>query len=77
MPTEKPANRLASFSLGTTAIFDLTGAVIYRMLRAGLPPAPPETQRAAPLLRATRVISEAHREVASRARGKGNPASAA
>jgi hypothetical protein len=77
MPTERPAHRFASFSLGTTAIFDLTGAVIYRILRASLPPAPPETLEAGPVLRATRVISEAHREVAMRARGKSNPTSAA
>ena len=56
MPTERSAHRVASFSLGTTAIFDLTGAVIYRILRASLPPAPPGTQDAGPVLRATRII---------------------
>jgi hypothetical protein len=31
------SHQFAALALGTTAIFDVTGAVIYRVLRAGLP----------------------------------------
>ena len=69
MPTDRSAQRVASFALGTAAIFDLTGAVIYRMLRSSLPAPPPPGPVTGPVLQSARVIGEAHREALVRAHG--------
>ncbi len=69
MQTES-SHRFAALALGTTAIFDVTGAVIYRVLRAGLPPPPPPDSAAGPFRQATRELRDAHHEAISRARAK-------
>ena len=61
MQTDRSAQRIAAFSLGTAAIFDLTGAVIYRALRGALPAPPPESA-AGPFRESTAILSEARRE---------------
>jgi len=67
MPTDRSVRRLLAFALGTAAIFDVTGAVIYRVLRTGLPPSPQEP-RAGPFQLSTMTIQDAHREAVIRAR---------
>lgn len=68
MQTDR-SHRFAALALGTTAIFDVTGAVIYRVLRAGLPPAPPPDTAGGPFQQATRELRDAHHEAITRARG--------
>jgi hypothetical protein len=63
--------RFAALALGTTAFFDVTGAVIYRVVRAGLPTPPPPDSAAGPFRQATRELRDAHHEAISRARAKG------
>jgi hypothetical protein len=41
MPTNRSARRVLSFATGIAAIFDLTGATVYRTMRPVLPPSPP------------------------------------
>jgi hypothetical protein len=65
------SRRFAALALGTTAIFDVTGAVIYRVLRAGLPPPPPPDEGGGPFQQATRELRDAHHEAITRARRKG------
>ena len=67
MPTDRSVRRLLAFALGSAAIFDVTGAVIYRVLRTGLPPSPQEP-RAGPFQLSTMTIQDAHREAVIRAR---------
>jgi hypothetical protein len=69
MQTDR-SHRFAALALGTTAIFDVTGAVIYRVLRAGLPPAPPPDTADGPFQQAARELRDAHHEAITRARGK-------
>jgi hypothetical protein len=69
MQTDR-SDRFAALALGTTAIFDVTGAVIYRVLRAGLPVAPPPDPADGPFQQAARELRDAHREVITRARGQ-------
>ena len=68
MQTDRP-RRLVSLALGTTAIFDVTGAAIYRAVRAGLPRAP--APGPSPFQQATRELLDARREAIMQARGKG------
>jgi hypothetical protein len=69
MQTDRSAHRIAAFSLGTAAIFDLTGALIYRVMRSGLPEPPPEAPAGAAFRESTVMISEAHREAVAHAHG--------
>ena len=69
MQTDR-SRRFTSLALGTTAIFDVTGAVIYRVLRAGLPPPPPPDTAGGPFQQATRELRDAHHEAITRARGE-------
>lgn len=68
MQTDRSAQRITAFSLGTAAIFDLTGAVIYRVMRTGLPVPQPDSA-AGVFQESTAVIRAAHREALTRARG--------
>jgi hypothetical protein len=70
MQTDRSAQRIAAFSLGTAAIFDMTGAVIYRVLRGALPAPPPESG-AGVFQESAAMIREAHREAVTHARGRG------
>jgi hypothetical protein len=66
MPTDRSAGRVLAFAFGAAALFDITGAVIYRALRSQLPDAgyvSPE----GPFQHATRTIQEAHAEALMRA----------
>jgi len=63
------ARRLVSLALGATAVFDVTGAVIYRAVRAGLPALPDADSAASPFRQATQDILEARREAITQASG--------
>lgn len=69
MQTDR-SRRFAALALGTTAIFDVTGAVIYRVVRAGLPAPPPPDCAAGPFQQASRELRDAYREAIMRTRGK-------
>jgi len=70
MQTDRSARRVVALALGTAAIFDVTGSIIYRVLRSGLPVAPPPGAAPGPFQQATGEIRGAHREALSRARAK-------
>jgi hypothetical protein len=72
MQTERPG-RLISLALGSTAIFDVTGAAIYRAVREGLPPAPAAESAPNPFQQATRELLDARHEATLQARGDGRP----
>lgn len=63
------ARRFVSLALGATAVFDVTGAVIYRAVRAGLPPAPDTGAAASPFRQATQDILAARQEAITRGGG--------
>lgn len=63
MPTEGPARWVLSIRLGISAILDLTGTTIFRVVRPGLPEPPPRGSRPDPFRAATDTIMAAHREV--------------
>lgn len=50
--------------MGICAIFDVTGARVFQLVRAGLPEAPPPGSRPDPFLAAMETIMAARREVA-------------
>ena len=77
MHTDRSAHRIAAFSLGTAAVFDLTGAVIYRVMRSGLPEPPPGTGAGAAFAESAAILRDAHREASSHARGRGDAATQA
>ena len=66
MPTH--GRRVLSFSLGISAIFDVTGATVLRLVRRSLPEPPRPGSRPDPFQAAMDTIMEAHREVAPHAR---------
>jgi hypothetical protein len=72
MQTDRSAQRIAAFSLGTAAIFDLTGAAIYRILRRALPAPPPESAAGA-FRESAATLREARREAVAAARGGRSP----
>jgi hypothetical protein len=63
MPTDRSGRRVQSFTMGLSAIFDLTGATIFRMARSNLPEPPPAVTRSDPFQSAMDTIMAAHREV--------------
>ena len=76
MPTDRSARRVLAFALGATALFDITGAVIYRALRSQLPETGQAPQEG-PFQAATAIIQDAHSDAlmrASRPSGTGGPA---
>ncbi|MGO8885789.1 MAG: hypothetical protein ACLPUO_17650 [Streptosporangiaceae bacterium] len=62
MPSDSSARRVLSFTMGIAALFDLTGATIYRTMRPTMPQAPPASPEADPLRSAMATIMAAHRE---------------
>jgi hypothetical protein len=51
-----------SFVMGIAAIFDLTGATVYRTMREVLPPAPPQEDGADPFRAAMRTIMTSYHD---------------
>jgi hypothetical protein len=70
MPTDVRARWVLSLRLGISAILDLTGTTIFRVVRPGLPDPPPRGSRPDPFRAATDTIMAAHREVVVQAPGK-------
>jgi hypothetical protein len=70
MPTDRSGRRVQSFTMGLSAIFDLTGTAIYRMVRSNLPEPPPIGARPDPFQSAMDTIMAAHREVIMRTHHK-------
>jgi hypothetical protein len=70
MPTQRSGRRVLAVKMGMSAIFDLTGATIFRVVRQVLPEPPPPGSRPDPFRSAMDTIMAAHREVAVRARDK-------
>jgi hypothetical protein len=70
MPTDRPGRRVLSFTMGLSAIFDLTGTAIYRMVRPNLPEPPPVGSRPDPFRSAMDTIMAAHGEVIMRTHDK-------
>jgi hypothetical protein len=66
MPEDRSGRRVQSFTLGLSAIFDLTGIAIFRMVRPNLPEPPPIASRPDPFRSAMDTIMAAHREVIMR-----------
>ncbi|HEY7144307.1 MAG TPA: hypothetical protein VH637_08675 [Streptosporangiaceae bacterium] len=66
---------MLAFRLGIAAIFDLTGAVTYRLLHPILPE--PPKRDVDPFQAAMRTITSARRDAVARARGKSSVALAA
>jgi hypothetical protein len=63
MPTDRSGRRVQSFTMGLSAIFDLTGVTIFRVARSNLPEPPPIDARPDPFRSAMDTIMAAHREV--------------
>jgi hypothetical protein len=59
-----------AFALGIAAIFDLTGATVYRIMRGVLPPAPPGDAEADPFRDAMSTIVSAHQDAMVSARDR-------
>jgi hypothetical protein len=70
MPTDRPGRRVLSFTMGISAIFDLTGVAIFRAVRPTLPEPPPARSRPDPFRSAMDTIMAAHREVIVRTHDK-------
>jgi hypothetical protein len=70
MPTDGSARWVLSLRLGISAILDLTGTTIFRVVRLGLPEPPPRGSRPDPFRAATDTIMAAHREVVVQASGE-------
>jgi hypothetical protein len=65
MPTDRSAGRIRAFAFGAATLFDITGAVIYRALRAEMPdPGAVPAQGAFQL--ATKTIEDAYSEAVMR-----------
>jgi hypothetical protein len=61
MPRLSPRGVLA-FVMGIAAIFDLTGATVYRTMRGALPPAPPRDEDTDPFRAAMQTIISSHHD---------------
>jgi hypothetical protein len=61
---------MLSLRLGISAVLDLTGTAIFRVVRPGLPEPPPRGSRPDPFRAATDTILAAHREVVVQAPGE-------
>jgi hypothetical protein len=68
MRTDKSARRVLAVAMGIAAIFDLTGAITYRVMRPILPDPPPRD--ADPFQSAMATILSAHRDAVTHARDK-------
>lgn len=68
MRTDRSARRVLAFTMGVASIFDLTGAVTYRLLHPLLPE-PPKRDKD-PFQSAMCTIVSAHRDAVTRTRDK-------
>jgi hypothetical protein len=75
MRTDRSARRVLAFTMGIAAIFDLTGAVTYRVLHPTLPD--PPKRDADPFQSAMGTILSAHRDAVTRKRDQSGVALAA
>ena len=73
MPSVGSARRVLAFRLGISAIFDVTGATVLRLVRRSLPEPPDPGSRPDPFVAAMDTIMAAHRELAPMA-GQREPA---
>jgi hypothetical protein len=64
MPPVWSARRVLAFRLGISAIFDVTGATVLRLVRRSLPEPPDPGSRPDPFVAAMDTIMAAHRELA-------------
>ncbi len=69
MQMQKP-RWLVALALGIATIFDVTGAVVYRVLAASLPPAPPPPANG-PFQQASEDLMAAYTEAVSHGRPGG------
>jgi hypothetical protein len=63
MATDGSARRVLSARLSISAILDLTGTTVFRLVRPVLPDPPPPGSRPDPFRAAMDTIMAAHREV--------------
>jgi hypothetical protein len=64
MPPVWSPRRVLAFRLGISAIFDVTGATVLRLVRRSLPEPPDPGSRPDPFVAAMDTIMAAHRELA-------------
>jgi hypothetical protein len=64
MPSVGSARRVLAFRLGISAIFDVTGATVLRLVRRSLPEPPDPGSRPDPFAAAMGTIMAAYRELA-------------
>lgn len=64
MPSVGSARRVLAFRLGISAIFDVTGATVLRLVRRSLPEPPDPGSRPDPFAAAMDTIMAAYRELA-------------
>jgi hypothetical protein len=64
MPSVGSARRVLAFRLGISAIFDVTGATVLRLVRRSLPEPPDPGSRTDPFAAAMDTIMAAYRELA-------------
>jgi hypothetical protein len=63
MPTVMSPRRVLAFTMGIAAVFDLTGATVYRTMRDVLPPSPrAEDDGDDPFRAAMSTIMSAHHD---------------
>jgi hypothetical protein len=65
MPTDRSAGRIRAFAFGAATLFDITGAVLYRTLRAEMP-GPGEVPAEDAFQLATKTIEDAYSEAVMR-----------
>ncbi len=68
MRTDRSARRVLAVAMGIAAIFDLTGAITYRVMHPILPD--PPLRDADPFQSAMATILSAHRDAVTHARDK-------
>ena len=68
MRTDRSARRGLAIAVGIAAIFDLTGAITYRVMHPILPDPPP--RKTDPFQSAMATILSAHRDAVTHARDK-------
>jgi hypothetical protein len=67
MATDGSARRVLSVTTGISAMLDVTGATVFRVVRPVLPEPPPRESRPDPFRAAMDTIMAAHREVVGHA----------
>jgi hypothetical protein len=67
MPSVGSGRRVLAFRLGISAIFDVTGATVLRLVRRSLPEPPDPGSRPDPFAAAMDTIMAAYRDLASMA----------